>query len=117
MFELADKGVLFLDEISEMPLNLQVKLLRAIQEREIMRVGGTKEMKVDIQLIAASNKDLGEMVKKGEFREDLYYRLNVVPIHIPPLRERKDDILPLVYHYLAKYRTKNTKFPRTLTES
>ncbi|MFS8630180.1 MAG: sigma 54-interacting transcriptional regulator, partial [Bacillales bacterium] len=106
MFELADKGVLFLDEISEMPLNLQVKLLRAIQEREIMRVGGTKEIKVDIQLIAASNKDLGEMVKKGEFREDLYYRLNVVPIHIPPLRERRDDILPLVYHYLARYNEK-----------
>ncbi len=106
MFELADKGVLFLDEVSELPLNLQVKLLRAIQEREIMRVGGTKLKKVDIQFIAASNKDLAEMVKKGEFREDLYYRLNVVPLHIPPLRERKDDILPLVRHYLEKYNEK-----------
>lgn len=117
MFELADKGVLFLDEISELPLNLQVKLLRAIQEREIMRVGGTKEIKIDIQLIAASNKDLGEMVKKGEFREDLYYRLNVVPIHIPPLRERRDDILPLVYHYLERYNQKykvNKDFDRDL---
>lgn len=106
MFELADKGVLFLDEVSELPLGLQVKLLRAIQEKEIMRIGGTKIKKVDIQLIAATNKDLLEMVRKGEFREDLYYRLNVVPLYLPPLRERKDDILPLIHHYLEKYNEK-----------
>lgn len=106
MFELADRGVLFLDEVSELPLDLQVKLLRAIQEKEIMRVGGTKIKKVDIQLIAATNKDLMDMVNKGEFREDLYYRLNVVPLYIPPLRERKDDILPLIHHYLVKYNEK-----------
>lgn len=106
MFELADKGVLFLDEVSELPLDLQVKLLRAIQEKEIMRIGGTKIKKVDIQLIAATNKDLLEMVRKGEFREDLYYRLNVVPLYLPPLRERKDDILPLIHYYLEKYNEK-----------
>lgn len=106
MFELADKGILFLDEIGELPLHLQVKLLRAIQEKEIIRVGGTKVKKVDIQLIAATNKDLRAMVEKGEFREDLFYRLNVVPITIPPLRERQDDILPLMYHFLEKYNRK-----------
>lgn len=106
MFELADKGVLFLDEVGELPLELQVKLLRVIQEKEIMRVGGTKVIKVDIQLIAATNKNLYEMVKKGQFREDLYYRLNVVPISVPPLRERKDDILPLVYHFMDQYNKK-----------
>lgn len=106
MFELADKGFLFLDEIAELPLQLQVKLLRAIQEKEIIRVGGTKVKKVDIQLIAATNKDLRAMVEMGEFREDLFYRLNVVPITIPPLRERQDDILPLMYHFLGKYNCK-----------
>lgn len=106
MFELADKGFLFLDEIGELPFDLQVKLLRAIQEKEIMRVGGTKVKKVDIQLIAATNKDLKSMVDRGEFREDLYYRLNVVPITIPPLRERRDDILPLTHHYSMVYNHK-----------
>lgn len=106
MFELADKGFLFLDEIGELPLDLQVKLLRAIQEKEIRRVGGTKVIKVDIQLIAATNKDLKTMVSRGEFREDLYYRLNVVPITIPPLRERQDDILPLIHHFLEIYNHK-----------
>jgi PAS domain S-box-containing protein len=106
MFELAHKGFLFLDEIGELPLDLQVKLLRAIQEKEIMRVGGTKVIKVDIQLIAATNKDLKLMVERGEFREDLYYRLNVVPITIPPLRERQDDILPLIHHFLEVYNHK-----------
>lgn len=106
MFELADKGFLFLDEIGELPLDLQVKLLRAIQEKEIRRVGGTKVKKVDIQLIAATNKDLRAMVERGEFREDLFYRLNVVPITIPPLRERQDDILPLIYHFLEVYNQK-----------
>ena len=106
MFEIADKGVLFLDEIAEMPLGLQVKLLRAIQEREIQRVGGTSSTKIDVRLIAATNRHLKEMVDEGKFREDLYYRLNVVPIFIPPLRERKDEILPLSYMYLDKMNEK-----------
>lgn len=106
MFELADHGVLFLDEVGELPLDLQVKLLRAIQEKEILRIGGTKVKKVDVRLIAATNRDLKEMVKKGLFREDLYYRLNVVPISVPPLRERKDDILPLLHHFIERYSEK-----------
>lgn len=106
MFELAHKGILFLDEVGELPIELQVKLLRAIQEKEIMRVGGTKPKKVDVRLIAATNRDLKEMVKNGQFREDLYYRLNVVPISVPPLRERQDDILPLVHYFLESYNKK-----------
>lgn len=100
MFELAHGGTLFLDEIGEVPLNIQVKLLRAIQEKEIMRIGGTKPIKVNIRIIAATNKDLKEEVKMGRFRADLYYRLNIVPIHIHPLRERREDIVPLFIHFL-----------------
>ena len=100
LFELADKGVLFLDEIGEMPLDLQVKLLRVIQEREIQRVGGTTSKKIDVRLIAATNRNLKEMVQEGKFREDLYYRLNVVPIVIPPLRERKEEIPKLINIFL-----------------
>ncbi|WP_179392596.1 sigma-54-dependent Fis family transcriptional regulator [Sporosarcina sp. JAI121] len=100
MFELADKGFLFLDEIGEMPLDLQVKLLRVIQEREIQRVGGTSTKKVDVRLLAATNRNLKEMVQEGKFREDLYYRLNVVPIVIPPLRERKEEIHELIKLFL-----------------
>jgi PAS domain S-box-containing protein len=106
LFELANKGILFLDEIGEMPLELQVKLLHAIQEKEILRVGGIKSKKVDVQVIAATNKDLKKMVEEGLFREDLYYRLNVVPIHIPPLRERRSDILPLSDHFLTLFNKK-----------
>ncbi|MFE8699443.1 sigma-54 interaction domain-containing protein [Cytobacillus sp. FJAT-54145] len=106
MFELADKGILFLDEIGELPLSLQVKLLRVIQEKEIIRVGGTKVKKVDVQLIAATNRNLKEMVEKGDFREDLYYRLNVLPVSVPPLRERKDDVIALAHHFLDKYNKK-----------
>lgn len=102
-FELADGGTLFLDEVSEMSPSLQVKLLRVLQEREFERVGGTKTIKVDVRIIAASNKDLREEVESGHFREDLYYRLNVVHIHLPPLRERTDDIPLLVAHFLKKY--------------
>lgn len=102
MFELADKGVVFLDEIGELPLSLQVKLLRVIQEKEIQRVGGTAPKKVDVRILAATNKDLKDMVQNGEFREDLFYRLNVVPILIPALRERKSDILPLTELFLEK---------------
>ncbi len=100
MFELADKGFLFLDEIGEMPLDLQVKLLRVIQEREIQRVGGTSTKKIDVRLLAATNRNLKEMVQEGKFREDLYYRLNVVPIVIPPLRERKEEIHELIKLFL-----------------
>ncbi|TYO96557.1 sigma-54-dependent Fis family transcriptional regulator [Desulfallas thermosapovorans] len=103
MFELADNGTLFLDEIGDLPLLFQVKLLRALQEREITRIGGTKSRPVDVRIIAATNKQLEELVKEGKFREDLYFRLNVVPITIPPLRERKDDIIPLVYWFKKQF--------------
>ncbi|HHV72141.1 MAG TPA: sigma-54-dependent Fis family transcriptional regulator [Clostridia bacterium] len=103
MIELADKGTLFLDEIGEMPLSLQVKLLRVIQEHEIVRVGGTKPIKVDVRYVAATNRDLEEMVGKGLFREDLYYRLNVVVIKVPALRNRSADIPPLIAHFINKY--------------
>jgi transcriptional regulator with PAS, ATPase and Fis domain len=102
IFELASSGTLFLDEIGELPLSLQVKLLRAIQEQEFVRVGGVKPRKVDIRFIAATNRDLEQMMKEGRFRDDLYYRLNVIPMLIPSLRERKEDILPLVHHFEQK---------------
>ncbi|MFE4813036.1 sigma-54 interaction domain-containing protein [Peribacillus simplex] len=102
MFELAESGILFLDEVGELPLQLQVKLLRALQEREIQRIGGTKPKKIDVRIIAATNRNLSEMVKSGDFREDLFYRLNVIPITIPPLRERREDILALTDLFLAK---------------
>lgn len=103
LFELANGGTLFLDEISEIPLRLQAKLLGAIQESTFMPVGGRKEKKVDIRIIAATNRDLAQFVKKGEFREDLYYRLNVIELDIPPLRERKEDIIPLLHYFLDKF--------------
>ena len=99
-FQLAENGSLFLDEIGELPLNLQVKLLRAIQEKEITPVGGDKSIPVDVRIIAVTNQNLAEMVERGEFREDLYYRLNVVPIDIPPLRERKNDIPVLIHKFI-----------------
>ncbi|RMG18415.1 MAG: sigma-54-dependent Fis family transcriptional regulator [Deltaproteobacteria bacterium] len=102
-FELADEGTLFLDEIGEIPTEMQVKLLRALQESEFERVGGVKTLRVDVRLIAATNRDLEAAIAAGEFREDLYYRLNVVPIHLPPLRERIEDIAPLAQHFVAKY--------------
>ena len=102
-FELADGGTLFLDEIGEMPLEMQVKLLRILQERELERVGGTETLPVDIRLICATNRDLRAMVAAGQFREDLYYRINVVKIKVPPLRERGDDITFLAEHFLQKY--------------
>jgi two-component system NtrC family response regulator len=102
-FEIADKGTLFLDEIGELSAGLQVKLLRVLQERVVERVGGVKPVPVDIRLIAATNKSLKEEVAAGTFREDLFYRLNVVPIRLPPLRERLEDIRPLVHHFIAKY--------------
>ncbi len=112
-FEIADQGTIFLDEIGDMSPELQVKLLRAIQEKQFERVGGSQTIKVDIRVISATNKDLPAAIETGTFREDLYYRLNVIPIRILPLRERKDDIMPLVGHFqtmLARrydeYRTK-----------
>jgi len=106
MFELASGGTLLLDEIGELPLSLQVKLLRAIQEKEIVRVGGIKPVSVDVRIIAATNKDLNDMVKKGLFRKDLFYRLNVINIKIPPLRQRREDLPPLLYFILQKYNQK-----------
>ncbi len=102
-FELADKGTIFLDEIAEMPLNLQVKLLRVLQDKSFERVGGEKNIRVDVRLIVATNRDLKQEVKTGRFREDLYYRFNVVEINMPPLRERKEDIPALVDYFLKKY--------------
>src|SRR6267143_6100897 len=103
LFSAAEGGTLFLDEITEIPALLQVKLLRAIQTREIRRVGDTKDMKTDVRLIAASNRNLEDAVKDGILREDLYYRLNVIPIQLPPLRERREDIPLLVAHFLQKF--------------
>jgi DNA-binding NtrC family response regulator len=103
LLEAADKGSIFLDEISEMPLSMQVKLLRFVQERSFLRVGGIKPIAVDVRLIAASNRELKELVEAGDFREDLYYRLNVVNIPLPPLRDRSDDIPLLVRHFVEKY--------------
>lgn len=102
-FELADGGTLFLDEIGEVPIEMQVKLLRALQESEFERVGGIKTIKVNVRLVAATNQNLQEAIKEGSFREDLYYRLNVVPIRLPPLRDRTEDIPPLVQHFIRKY--------------
>lgn len=101
LFEVANEGTLFLDEIAELPLDLQVKLLRVLQENEITHVGGTEPIKIDIRIISATNKDLQALMEKNLFREDLFYRLNVIPISIPPLRERKDDIYPLLNHFLS----------------
>lgn len=106
LIELADGGTLFLDEIGDLAMNLQVKMLRVLQEREVMRVGGTQPKKVDFRLIAATHKDLLKMIKEKSFREDLYYRLNVIPFFIPPLRERKEDILPLSILFLNKFNIK-----------
>ena len=103
LFEVAHNGTIFLDEISELPLNLQVKLLRVIQEREITPVGGIKPIPINVRIVSATNKNLMELVREGKFREDLYYRLNVVPINVPPLRDRPEDILPLIQTNLAKY--------------
>ncbi|MBU3917496.1 sigma-54 dependent transcriptional regulator, partial [bacterium] len=105
----ANGGSLFLDEIGEMPLSMQAKLLRVLQEKELTRVGGEKVIKVDARIIAATNRDLAEMVKAGTFREDLYYRLNVVALEVPPLRERKEDIHLLAQHFLTMFSTQNHK--------
>jgi Nif-specific regulatory protein len=114
-FELAHNGTLFLDEIGELSPQVQVKLLRVLQERELERVGGSSTIKVDVRLIAATNRNLEEEVKSGRFREDLYYRLNVFPLQIPPLRERKSDIVLLADHFTEKYAYKNGKLIKRIS--
>lgn len=114
-FELANGGTLLLDEITEIPLGLQAKLLRVIQEQEFERVGGTKPVKVDVRLISTSNRDIKEAIDKKIIREDLYYRLNVVPVLLPPLRERKEDILPLAEYFLQKISQENHRKIKTLS--
>ena len=115
-FEIADKGTIFLDEIGEMTLGTQTKLLRILQEHEFERIGSNTPIKVDIRVIAATNRDLAEEVDRNRFREDLYYRLNVIHIHMPPLRDRKEDIPALVEHFLSKYRWSQDAIPTTITE-
>lgn len=115
-FELASGGMLFMDEIGELPLDLQSKLLRVIQEGEFERVGGMKTIRANVRLIAATNKDLPQAVARGEFREDLFYRLNVVPIYLPPLRERREDISVLAEHFVRKFARRFRKPVRCLTD-
>jgi len=116
-FELADKGTLFLDEIGDIPAPIQVKLLRVLQEREFERLGGTRTIKVDVRLLAATNRDLRAALEEGTFREDLYYRLNVVPIDIPPLRDRKEDIPELVTHFLHRFARENGRHFNGVTQA
>jgi formate hydrogenlyase transcriptional activator len=112
-FEIADKGTLFLDEVGDIPLELQPKLLRVLQEQEFERLGGTRSIRTDVRLVAATNRDLSKMVEQGQFRADLYYRLNVFPVMIPPLRERREDIPILVRYFVDKYaKTMNRKIER-----
>jgi two-component system response regulator PilR (NtrC family) len=115
LFELADKGTIFFDEIGNVPLETQAKLLRVMQEREFMRLGGIETIKVDVRIVAATNVDLRRMMEDGRFREDLYYRLHVITIQMPPLRERKDDIPLLAQHFLQKYGEENAKSVLELT--
>lgn len=115
-FELANEGIIFLDEISSLSLSMQSKLLRVLQEREVERIGDNKSFKLDIKVIAASNKPLENLVKQDKFREDLYYRINVVKVEVPPLRERKEDIIPLTNTFLKEFAAKLNKPFKTLTE-
>jgi DNA-binding NtrC family response regulator len=114
-FELAEGGTIFLDEIGDMDLSLQVKILRALQEKEFERVGGGKTLKADVRIVAATNRDLEAEVKAGRFREDLYYRLNVIPLHLPPLRERGEDILLLAEHFLCRFCRQKARTPLTFS--
>ena len=112
LFAAADKGTIFLDEIESMPLSIQGKLLRVLQEKEVRRVGDNKHIKVDARILAATNINLEEKIADGEFREDLFYRLAVIPIDLPPLRDRREDILPMTYHILRKFLGENAELPR-----
>ena len=114
---MANKGTLFLDEIGDMSLKTQAKILRILQEQKFERVGGTEPIEVDVRVIAATNKNLEEEIKKGNFREDLYYRLNVVPIHVPPLRSRKEDIPILANYFLNKFSFEKDGKSRKLTDA
>jgi DNA-binding NtrC family response regulator len=114
--EVANKGTLFLDEIGEMPVSLQAKLLRFLDSGEFRRVGGTKNLKSDVRIIAATNRDLSELVRKGEFRQDLFYRLNVINIYLPPLRDRRDDIPTLAEYFLRKFSNKLSKSLKGFTQ-
>jgi formate hydrogenlyase transcriptional activator len=116
-FEMADKGTLFLDEVGDIPPALQPKLLRVLQEQEFERLGSTHTRQVDVRLVAATNRDLTEMVKQGQFRSDLYYRLNVFPIRIPPLRERSEDIPLLVHYFMEKYARRMGKRVETVPKA
>jgi two-component system, NtrC family, response regulator AtoC len=113
-FELADGGTLFLDEVGDLPMEVQVKLLRVVQEREFERLGGTSSIKVDVRLISATNRDLEVLVDQGRFRQDLYYRLNVFPIELPPLRERGEDVIDLAEHFLEKSASRSRREPRRI---
>jgi len=115
-FEEANHGTIFLDEIGDMPYGLQAKLLRVIQEREFQRLGSSEDVRVDVRVVAATHTDLGELVKQGKFREDLYYRLNVVPIHVPPLRERPADIAPLVHHFIEAICREESLAPKQISQ-
>ena len=115
-FEAANQGTIFLDEIGTMPQLLQTKLLRVLQEQEVERVGSNKSIKLDVRVISATNLDLEQQVQLGNFREDLYYRLNVIPLHLPPLRERKQDIMPLVWKFLEKYCQLMGRAPMTISK-
>jgi two-component system NtrC family response regulator len=115
-FELADGGTIFLDEIGDIPINLQVKLLRVLQEHQIERLGSTENINIDVRIIAATHQNLEEKIKDGSFREDLYYRLNIVSVHIPPLRERKEDVLPLIEYFTEKYSKENNRERLTLSK-
>jgi len=114
-FEMAHTGTLFLDEVGDMSLGTQAKVLRALQEQEVQRVGGTKTIKVDVRIIAASNKVLEDEIKAGRFREDLYYRLNVIPFHVPPIRERREDIPLLVDYFVREFSAENGQMPKTFS--
>jgi two-component system, NtrC family, response regulator AtoC len=117
-FELADGGTLFLDEVGDLPMEVQIKLLRTLQEREFERVGGSETIKVDVRMVSATNRNLEQMIEDNEFREDLYYRLNVFPINLPPLRDRLDDLPVLVSHFIAKFsRNTGTRPPLASTEA
>src|ERR1700735_2033065 len=115
LFEVADQGTIFFDEISTITPETQAKLLRVIQEREFMRLGGTETIKVDVRILAASNEDLTKLVREGRFREDLFHRLNVISLHLPPLRDRKEDIPLLIDRFLKQYCEENAKPPRRFT--
>jgi transcriptional regulator with PAS, ATPase and Fis domain len=117
LFELADKGTLFLDEVGELQPNVQVALLRAVEAGEIRRVGATRARKVDVRIVAATNRDLQEMVRARLFREDLFFRLNVFPVHIPPLRERPEDVLPLAERFLRELNDRYGKAKRFRAET